>query len=135
MRVSIDSLNARNDGVHNNASIIQGAIDSVHAGTMKEKTDKGAIVTFADGVEAFVPGRHLEKEDGSKLGKGDATDFKILEFNKEYRRIVASHTAIFRAEEQRNIKAASKKAEAADKATFGDISGLADLKKKMEGKE
>jgi small subunit ribosomal protein S1 len=111
------------------------AIDSVHAGTIKEKTDKGAIVTFADGVEAFVPGRHLEKEDGSKLGKGDATDFKILEFNKEYRRIVASHTAIFRAEEQRNIKAASKKAEAADKATFGDISGLADLKKKMEGKE
>ncbi|MDG1503364.1 MAG: 30S ribosomal protein S1, partial [Flavicella sp.] len=108
------------------------AIDSVHAGTIKEKTDKGAIVTFADGVEAFVPGRHLEKEDGSKLGKGDATDFKILEFNKEYRRIVASHTAIFRAEEQRNIKAASKKAEAADKATFGDISGLADLKKKME---
>ena len=111
------------------------AIDSVHAGTIKEKTDKGAIVAFADGVEAFVPGRHLEKEDGSKLGKGDATDFKILEFNKEYRRIVASHTAIFRAEEQRNIKAASKKAEAADKATFGDISGLADLKKKMEGKE
>jgi len=111
------------------------AIDSVHAGTIKEKTDKGAIVTFADGVEAFVPGRHLEKEDGSKLVKGDATDFKILEFNKEYRRIVASHTAIFRAEEQRNIKAASKKAEAADKATFGDISGLADLKKKMEGKE
>jgi small subunit ribosomal protein S1 len=111
------------------------AIDSVHAGTIKEKTDKGAIVTFADGVEAFVPGRHLEKEDGSKLGKGDATDFKILEFNKEYRRIVASHTAIFRAEEQRNIKTASKKAEAADKATFGDISGLADLKKKMEGKE
>tara|TARA_B110000967_G_scaffold30245_1_gene28489 strand:- start:1508 stop:3304 length:1797 start_codon:yes stop_codon:yes gene_type:complete len=111
------------------------AIDSVHAGTIKEKTDKGAIVTFADGVEAFVPGRHLEKEDGSKLVKGDATDFKILEFNKEYRRIVASHTAIFRAEEQRNIKTASKKAEAADKATFGDISGLADLKKKMEGKE
>jgi small subunit ribosomal protein S1 len=111
------------------------AIDSVHAGTIKEKTDKGAIVTFADGVEAFVPGRHLEKEDGSKLVKGDATDFKILEFNKEYRRIVASHTAIFRAEEQRNIKTASKKAEAADKATCGDISGLADLKKKMEGKE
>ncbi|MFC2109621.1 30S ribosomal protein S1 [Bacteroidota bacterium] len=111
------------------------SIDSVHAGTVKEKTDKGAIVTFADGVEAFVPGRHLEKEDGSKLGKGDAADFKVLEFNKEYRRIVASHTAIFREEEVKNIKAAAKKAESADKATFGDISGLADLKKKMEGKE
>ena len=110
------------------------SIDSVHAGTIKEKTDKGAIVTFADGVEAFVPGRHLEKEDGSKLGKGDAADFKVLEFNKEYRRIVASHTAIFRAEEAKNIKAAAKKAESADKGTFGDIGGLAELKKKMEGK-
>ena len=111
------------------------SIDSVHAGTIKEKTDKGAIVVFADGVEAFVPGRHLEKEDGSKLGKGDATDFKVLEFNKEYRRIVASHTAIFRAEEAKNIKAVAKKAESAEKSTFGDIAGLADLKKKMEGKE
>jgi len=110
------------------------SIDSVHAGTIKEKTDKGAIVVFADGVEAFVPGRHLEKEDGSKLGKGDATDFKVLEFNKEYRRIVASHTAIFRAEEAKNIKAIAKKAESAEKSTFGDIAGLADLKKKMEGK-
>ncbi|MEI6864706.1 30S ribosomal protein S1 [Flavicella sp.] len=110
-------------------------IDSVHAGTIKEKTDKGAIVEFADGVEAFVPGRHLEKEDGSKLGKGDASDFKVLEFNKEYRRIVASHTAIFRAEEARNIKAVAKKSESAEKSTFGDIAGLADLKKKMEGKE
>jgi small subunit ribosomal protein S1 len=111
------------------------SIDSVHAGTVKEKTDKGAIVEFADGVEAFVPGRHLEKEDGSKLGKGDASDFKVLEFNKEYRRIVASHTAIFRAEEAKNIKTVAKKAESAEKSTFGDIAGLADLKKKMEGKE
>jgi len=111
------------------------SIDSIHSGTIKEKTDKGAIVEFADGVEAFVPGRHLEKEDGSKLGKGDTADFKILEFNKEYRRIVASHTAIFRAEEAKNIKTVAKKAESAEKSTFGDIAGLADLKKKMEGKE
>jgi len=111
------------------------SINSVHAGTIKEKTDKGAIVTFADGVEAFVPGRHLEKEDGSKLVKGDAADFKVLEFNKEYRRIVASHTAIFREEEIKNIKTVAKKAESAEKSTFGDIGGLAELKKKMEGKE
>jgi len=109
-------------------------IDSVHAGTIKEKTDKGAIVIFADDVEAFVPGRHLEKEDGTKLVKGDAVDFKVLEFNKDYRRIVVSHTSIFKEEEQKNIKAASKKAESADKGTFADISGLADLKKKMEDK-
>ena len=110
------------------------AIDSTHEGTIKDKSDKGATVTFADGVEAFVPGRLLEKEDGSKLGKGDAADFKIIEFSKEYRRIVASHTAIFREEEKRNIKAAAKKAADVEKTTLGDIGGLAELKKKMEGK-
>ena len=51
---------------------------------MKEVNDKGAIVSFADDVEAFVPGRHMEKEDKSKLVKGDTVDFKVLEFNKEY---------------------------------------------------
>ena len=66
------------------------AIDSVHTGTIKEKNDKGAVVTFTDGVEGFAPGRHLEKEDGTKLGKGDTSEFKVLEFSKEYRRIVVS---------------------------------------------
>ena len=107
-------------------------IDSVHPGTVKEVNDKGAIVTFEDGVEAFVPGRHMEKEDRSKLVKGDAVDFKVLEFNKEYRRLVVSHSAIFRAQEERNIKKANKQSEQAEKTTLGDISGLADLKKKME---
>ena len=46
------------------------AIDSKHEGTIKEKNDKGAVVTFADGVEGFAPNRFLEKEDGSKLDKG-----------------------------------------------------------------
>ena len=107
-------------------------IDSVHSGTVKEVNDKGAIVTFEDGVEAFVPGRHMEKEDRSKLVKGDTVDFKVLEFNKEYRRLVVSHSAIFRAQEERNIKTAIKQSEQAEKTTLGDISGLADLKKKME---
>ncbi len=107
-------------------------IDSVHQGTVKEVNDKGAIVTFEDGVEAFVPGRHMEKEDRSKLVKGDTVDFKVLEFNKEYRRLVVSHSAIFRAQEERNIKTANKQSEQAEKTTLGDISGLADLKKKME---
>jgi len=107
-------------------------VDSVHAGTVKEVNDKGAIITFEDGVEAFVPGRHMEKEDRSKLVKGDAVDFKVLEFNKEYRRLVVSHSAIFRAQEERNIKTVMKQSEQAEKTTLGDISGLADLKKKME---
>ncbi len=107
-------------------------IDSVHSGTVKEVNDKGAIVTFEDGVEAFVPGRHMDKEDRSKIVKGDTVDFKVLEFNKEYRRLVVSHSAIFRAQEERNVKAAHKQSEQAEKTTLGDISGLADLKKKME---
>jgi len=108
------------------------AIDSIHEGTIKEKNDKGAVITFADGVEGFAPGRHLDKEDGSKFTKGDTAEFKVLEFSKEYRRIVVSHTAIFREQEKRNIKVAAKKSADAEKTTLGDISGLADLKKKME---
>ena len=109
-------------------------IDSVHTGTIKEKNDKGAVVTFTDGVEGFAPGRHLEKEDGTKLGKGDTSEFKVLEFSKEYRRVVVSHTAIFKEQEKRNMKVAAKKSAEAEKTTLGDIGGLADLKKQMDAK-
>ena len=110
------------------------AIDSVHTGTVKEKSDKGLIIAFEDGVEAFVPSRFTTKEDGSKLVKGDSDEFKILEFNKEFRRIVASHSSIFKAQEEKNIKVAQKKADTAEKTTFGDLNDdLAALKKKMEG--
>lgn len=108
-------------------------IDSVHSGTVKEKNDKGAIVNFAENIDGFVPSRHMEKEDGSKVVKGDTVDFKILEFNKEYRRLVVSHTAIFKAQETKNIKSVQKKQESAEKTTIGEAnSALADLKKKME---
>ena len=110
------------------------SIDSVHTGTIKEKNDKGAVVTFTDGVEGFAPGRHLEKEDGTKLGKGDTSEFKVLEFSKEYRRVVVSHTAIFKEQEKRNMKVAAKKSAEAEKTTLGDIGGLADLKKQMDAK-
>lgn len=107
-------------------------VDSIHSGTIKEKNDKGAIVTFPDGVDGFAPGRHLEKEDGTKLTKGDTSEFKVLEFSKDYRRVVVSHTAIFKEQEKRNMKAAAKKSADVEKTTLGDIGGLADLKKKME---
>jgi len=107
-------------------------VDSIHTGTVKEINDKGAIITFEDGVEAFVPGRHMDKEDKSKITKGETVEFKVLEFNKEYRRLVVSHSSVFKAQEQKNIKAAKKKADSVEKTTLGDISGLADLKKKME---
>lgn len=111
-------------------------IDSVHNGTVKEKNDKGLVVTFEEGVEAFVPNRFTTKEDGSKVEKGETLDFKILEFNKEFRRIVASHTSIFKAQEEKNVRAAQKKSAEAEKTTLGDLGGdLAALKKKMEGKK
>ncbi|MEN8826644.1 MAG: S1 RNA-binding domain-containing protein, partial [Wenyingzhuangia sp.] len=109
-------------------------LNSDHEGTVKEKTDKGAVIELPGDVEAFVPARLLEKEDGSKIGKGETAIFKIIEFSKEFRRIVASHTATFKEVEAKNIKAQAKKVESSEKSTFGDIAGLADLKKKMEGK-
>ena len=69
------------------------------------------------------------------MAKGDTDKFKVIEFNKEFRRVVASHTSIFKAQEEKNIKTAQKKAELAEKTTLGDLgSDLAALKKKMEGK-
>jgi small subunit ribosomal protein S1 len=84
------------------------ALDSLHTATIAEIVDKGATINFNEDIVAFVPSRHLEKEDGSKLGKGDEAQFKVIEFNKEFKRVVASHTAIFREEEQRNIRTAVK---------------------------
>ncbi|MEY4835982.1 MAG: ribosomal protein, partial [Bacteroidota bacterium] len=83
------------------------AVGTVHTGTVSEIVDKGATVEFSEDVQGFVPTRHLEKEDGKKLKKGDSIEFKVIEFNKEFKRIVASHTATFREEEEKNFKAAS----------------------------
>ena len=107
-------------------------IGSIHEGTIKDKNDKGATVKFEDGVEAFGPTRFLDKEDGSKLVKGDIVKFIVTEFSKEYRRIVVSHTSLFKEQERKNIKAQAKKSQDAEKTTLGDIGGLAALKKKME---
>ncbi len=114
------------------------AVDTVHTAEISELVDKGATVEFNEDIVAFVPARHLEKEDGKKLKKGDTAEFKIIEFNKEFKRVVASHTAIFREEEAANVKAAATKAEAASqeaKPTLGDANEtLQALKDKMEGK-
>ncbi|MGB0974205.1 MAG: 30S ribosomal protein S1 [Flavobacteriaceae bacterium] len=110
-------------------------LGTVHNGTIDEMVDKGATVTINEDIVAFIPSRHLEKEDGSKLKKGDAADFKIIEFNKDFKRVVASHTALFKEEEEKNVKAAAKKAAVADKPTLGDANNaLQALKDKMEGK-
>ncbi|MGF1555342.1 30S ribosomal protein S1 [Paucihalobacter sp.] len=114
------------------------ALDTVHQGEILEVVDKGATVQFNEDILAFIPTRHLEKEDGKKLNKGESAEFKIIEFNKEFKRVVASHTAVFKEEEAKIVKAAVKKAEAAAdeaKPTLGDANNvLQALKDKMDGK-
>jgi small subunit ribosomal protein S1 len=107
-------------------------IGSIHEGLVKEKNDKGAVVTFDDGVKGFAPSRFLEKEDGTKLNKGETLKFIVIEFSKEYRRVVISHTSIFKEQERKNIKAQATKSADSEKTTLGDIGGLAALKEKME---
>jgi small subunit ribosomal protein S1 len=112
------------------------ALDTTHKAELAEIVDKGATINFNEHVVAFVPSRHLEKEDGSKLGLGEEIEFKIIEFNKEFKRVVASHTALFKEEERNNIRKATKKiAESnSEKTTLGDLDALAELKQKMEAK-
>jgi len=107
---------------------------TIHNGAIFEIVDKGATVEFGEDIVAFIPTRHLEKEDGKKLKKGDVADFKVIEFNKEFKRVVASHTAIFRAEEEKSVKEAVSNSSNnnAEKSTLGDLDVLAELKAKME---
>ncbi|MFV8376781.1 30S ribosomal protein S1 [Flavobacterium sp. LB1P62] len=119
------------------------AVGTIHTGEISEIVDKGATVEFGDDIVAFIPTRHLEKEDGKKLKKGESADFKVIEFNKEFKRVVASHTAIFREEEEKNVKTATENTSTssnsstnAPAATLGDNNDvLAALKAKMEKSE
>ena len=110
------------------------ALDTEHTTSITEIVDKGATIHFNDDIIAFVPSRHLEKEDGSKIKKGEEVTFKIIEFNKEFKRVVASHTVLFKEQEIKNVKRATKKITASnsDKATLGDLDALASLKEKMD---
>ena len=113
---------------------------TVHAGKATEVHDKGASIQFEDvEVEAFCPSRLLEKEDGSKIKKGEDAQFKVIEFNKEFKRVVVSHTGIFRDEEKKNVKESNNRSNTSsssnneERSTLGDIDALAELKRKMEG--
>ncbi|MEO9511758.1 MAG: 30S ribosomal protein S1 [Flavobacteriaceae bacterium] len=109
---------------------------TIHKAAIAEIVDKGATVNFNEDIVGFVPSRHMEKEDGKKVSKGEEVEFKIIEFNKDFKRVVASHTAIFREQEERNISTAKRKAAASadeSKTTLGDAnSQLQALKDKME---
>ena len=121
--------------------------DSVHEGTIVEMLDKGAVIQLEYGVEGFATPKHLVKEDGSQAQLNEKLPFKVIEFNKESKRIILSHSRIFedaqRAEAKEAKKAAapkksSKKEDApmiqnqAASTTLGDIDALAALKAQME---
>ncbi len=113
-------------------------VGSKHTAAIDEMVDKGAVINFNEDISAFVPKRHLEKEDGTDLNKGEEAEFQIIEFNKEFKKVVASHMAIHKEEEAKIVKQAAKKAAAQaeeSKPTLGDAnSKLQELKDKMDGK-
>ena len=129
-------------------------VGSVHEGTIIEMLDKGAVVALPYGVEGFATPKHLVKEDGSQAQLDEKLEFKVIEFNKDAKRIILSHSRIFedvaKAEERAEKKAASgaKKSSSSNKredspmiqnqaasTTLGDIDALAALKEQLEGKK
>ncbi len=122
-------------------------VGSVHPGTIVEMLDKGAVIQLPYGVEGFATPKHLVKEDGSQAKVDEKLEFKVIEFNKDSKRIILSHSRIFEDEakaekaEARKAKRAPRKAEEApvlntpvEKTTLGDIEALAALKEKLSGK-
>ena len=126
------------------------AIGSIHEGTVVKKDEKGAVVQLPYGLEGYAPARHLSKEDGKVIAADETNNFMVIEFDRNEKRIVLSHTRIWEqvvAEEKEAI-VKEKKADAAktkkavkdiqskvEKTTLGDLGVLAELKKKMEDGE
>lgn len=108
------------------------AVGTKHTAEISAIVDKGATIQFNEDVQAFVPSKHLVKQDGQKLKKGEEAEFIIIEFNKEFKRVVASHSAIHKKEEEQIVKNAKKKQEDAQKTTIGDANAeLQALKDRM----
>ena len=118
-------------------------VDKVVEGKVAEINDKGAVIILEEGVEAFCTTRHLQKEDKSPVAVGDKLNFKVIEFNRDAKRILVSHLRTW--EERKEAPAKAKKAAKAEepalelpkveKTTLGDLSVLADLKASMEAEE
>ena len=112
--------------------------DSIHNSEIFEIVPKGATVKFNEDVIAFIPSRHMIKDDGTKLQKGEAVDLKVIEFNKDTKRVVLSHTQTFKDIEEINKKVMTKKMKEdkqSSKNTLGDANEqLQELKDKMDGK-
>ena len=124
-------------------------VDSVHKGTITSITDKGGVVSLPYGLEGFAPSRHLLKEDGTTAKAEETLDFKVLEFAKDQKKIIVSHTKINQEveeakekevvktkkdDENSTKKAIKKMKDSQEKTTLGDIQALSDLKSEMETK-
>ncbi|MDE6146324.1 MAG: S1 RNA-binding domain-containing protein, partial [Muribaculaceae bacterium] len=133
-----------------NALEEQYAVGTVHQGTITDLMEKGAVVSLAEGVEGFATPRHLVKEDGSQAKAGETLAFKVIEFNKDNRRIILSHSRIHEDDTKAERKAERKAARAnraprqaeetnalpaPEKTTLGDLEALAALKQKLEAGE
>ncbi|WP_108823086.1 30S ribosomal protein S1 [Dysgonomonas sp. Marseille-P4361] len=124
-------------------------VGSVHEGTVVEMVDKGAVISLPYGVEGFATPKHLVKEDGSQAKVEEKLEFKVIEFNKDSKRIIVSHSRVFEDEkpeakeaaaEKKAKKSAKKEKEESvqsnsnvEKTTLGDIEELAALKEKLSG--
>lgn len=123
---------------------------SIHQGTVLSMADKGAVIGLPYGIEGFAPGRHLVKEDGSKVKVDETLDFKVLEFNKDGKKIIVSHSRIHEDEQKEEGVKEEKKAKSrakatnkivkninsnVEKTTLGDLDALSELKQDMEKKE
>ncbi|MDR1090089.1 MAG: 30S ribosomal protein S1 [Prevotella sp.] len=121
-------------------------VGSVHEGTIVEMVDKGAVISLPYGVEGFATPKHLVKEDGSQAKAEEKLNFKVIEFNKDSKRIIVSHSRVFEDERpeakeaaaEKKAKRSSKKEESLpqsniEKTTLGDIEELAALKEKLSG--
>ena len=118
------------------------SVDSIHEGTVSELTDKGAVIALDYGVEGFCTTRHLQKEDKAPVTAGEKLSFKVIEFNKDAKRILLSHLRTWEAqkEEDKPARKSAKKEAAApvvsvEKTTLGDLSALAALKAEMDAAE
>ena len=123
-------------------------VGSIHKGTIIELQDKGGVVALEHGVEGFATPKHLVKEDGTPAKVNETLDFKVIEFNKDNKRIFLSHSRIFedeaKAEKNEARKAARRQtkkeeqpavAAAVERTTLGDLEELAALKERLSGKK
>ncbi|WP_353122259.1 S1 RNA-binding domain-containing protein, partial [Dysgonomonas capnocytophagoides] len=122
-------------------------VGSIHEGTVVELVDKGAVISLPYGVEGFATPKHLVKEDGTQAQADEKLEFRVIEFNKDSKRIIVSHSKVYEEEkggsdasEKRSSRKATKKDEpaqvtstSAEKTTLGDIEELAALRDKLSG--